>query len=257
MKGLGMVNNVKPFLFLRPVVHFSFNSPSLNIAGGYFFYHLIQRNPPAKETQRHFNGGRRKTFMHLGFISYVLHPTCFLQIFQGVYNIQMHNKVAKSKTKERFPESFRELGRRTLQEPGIRSDLLLRLLAAKAKWSSQRKVMNGQSGDPCRGKSDPFLEVGPGFIFQGWGSPPHLLLDLHPALPSKRPLKPRNWSCLLCFQTSFINKHGCLGGIPQRKLGNQSHVYTKGKGMQIQQLPLSITRRGEAFGGCLRWSSVV
>ena len=144
-----MVNNVKPFLFLRPVVHFSFNSPSLNIAGGYFFYHLIQRNPPAKETQRHFNGGRRKTFMHLGFISYVLHPTCFLQIFQGVYNIQMHNKVAKSKTKERFPESFRELGRRTLQEPGIRSDLLLRLLAAKAKWSSQRKVMNGQSGDPC------------------------------------------------------------------------------------------------------------
>lgn len=71
--------------------------------------------------------------MHLGFISYVLHPTYFLQIFQGVYNIQMYNKVAKSKTKERFPESFRELGRRTLQEPGIRSDLLLRLLAAKAK----------------------------------------------------------------------------------------------------------------------------
>ena len=65
-----MVNNVKTFLFLRPVVHFSSNSPSLNIAGGYFFfYHLIQRNPPAKETQRHFNGGGRKPLVQLGFIS--------------------------------------------------------------------------------------------------------------------------------------------------------------------------------------------
>jgi len=158
----------------------------------FFFNHRIQRDPPAKETQRHFNGGGRKTLVHLGFISYDLHPTYFLQIFQGVYNIQTYNKVAKSKTKKRFPEPFRELGRRTLQEPRIRSDLLLRLLAAKAKWSSQRKVKNGQSGDPCRGKSDPFLEVGPGLILQGWGSLPHLLLNLHPALPSKRPLKPRN-----------------------------------------------------------------
>ena len=65
--------------------------------------------------------------------AYDLHPSCFLKVFKAVYNFKTYNEVAKSKTKKRFPEPFRELGGRTLQEPGIRSDLPLSLLAAKAK----------------------------------------------------------------------------------------------------------------------------
>lgn len=49
-----MVNNVKPFLFLRTVAHFSSNSPSLNIAGGYFFLSSITEKSSSKRDTEAF-----------------------------------------------------------------------------------------------------------------------------------------------------------------------------------------------------------
>ena len=48
-----MVKNVKSFLSLRPVVHFSSNSPSLNNAGGFFFFFSIIEYREILQQKRH------------------------------------------------------------------------------------------------------------------------------------------------------------------------------------------------------------
>ena len=47
-----MVKNVKSFLSLRPVVHFSSNSPSLNNAGGFLFFFFQSSNTEKSSSKR-------------------------------------------------------------------------------------------------------------------------------------------------------------------------------------------------------------
>ena len=47
-----MVKNVESFLSLRPVVHFSSNSPSLNIAGGYLFIFFFQSSNTERSSSK-------------------------------------------------------------------------------------------------------------------------------------------------------------------------------------------------------------
>lgn len=103
------------------------------------FYQLIQRKSSSKrytESAILMEAGG-SLWCTWGVFAWDLHHTYFLKVSEAVYGF----KIAKSKTKRRFPGPVRELEGRTLQEPGIRSDLPLNLLVAKAKWSNQRKVM--------------------------------------------------------------------------------------------------------------------